>query len=123
MTKPLTIAQYRALKGREPRMKYGSVRQKRDGITFDSKREAARYEELKLMERAGAISGLRVHPVYPLQVAGIIIARLVPDFDYVEGVSSVVEDVKSEPTKTPVWRLKWRMAKALYPNADWRTVS
>ncbi len=28
-----------------------------DGITFDSKKEAARYQELKLMLRAGAITG------------------------------------------------------------------
>lgn len=30
-----------------------------DGISFDSKREAKRYEELKLLERAGKITDLR----------------------------------------------------------------
>lgn len=39
--------------------KYGSRKVTVDGITFDSKREAARYQELKLLERAGKISDLR----------------------------------------------------------------
>lgn len=39
--------------------KYGSRKVTVDGITFDSKKEAARYQELKLLERAGQISNLR----------------------------------------------------------------
>lgn len=41
------------------RSKYGARKTVVDGITFDSKREAERYSELKLLERAGKIEGLR----------------------------------------------------------------
>ena len=35
------------------RRKYGNTKITVDGIQFDSKREAARYQELKLLERYG----------------------------------------------------------------------
>ena len=38
--------------------KYGNKRTTIDGITFASKREATRWCDLKLMERAGLIRGL-----------------------------------------------------------------
>lgn len=41
------------------RRKYGNTKITVDGIQFDSKREAARYQELKLLERAGVISFLQ----------------------------------------------------------------
>jgi hypothetical protein len=37
-----------------------------DGIRFDSKREARRYQELKLLEKAGEIHALELQPVFPL---------------------------------------------------------
>lgn len=46
--------------------KYGSRKVTIDGITFDSKKEAARYQELKLLERAGEISNLRRQVKYVL---------------------------------------------------------
>ena len=41
------------------RRKYGNTKITVDGIQFDSKREEARYQELKLLERAGVISFLQ----------------------------------------------------------------
>ena len=38
-----------------------------DGITFDSKSEAKRYEELKLLQRGGAIQNLSLQPRFMLQ--------------------------------------------------------
>jgi len=40
------------------RSKYRNRKTVVDGITFDSKREAARWQELKLLERAGEITEL-----------------------------------------------------------------
>jgi len=48
------------------RNKYGAVRTKVDGIKFDSKAEARRYGELKLLERGGYIRELKIHPSYPI---------------------------------------------------------
>lgn len=47
-------------------MKYGNKKVKLDGIAFDSKREAARYAELKLLERAGAINQLELQKEFIL---------------------------------------------------------
>lgn len=46
--------------------KYGSRKVTVDGITFDSKKEAVRYRQLKLLERAGEISDLRLQVKYVL---------------------------------------------------------
>ena len=47
--------------------KYGNRKVTIDGITFDSKREMKRYCELKLLEKAGEISGLELQPEFDIQ--------------------------------------------------------
>ena len=37
-----------------------------DGIRFASQREGSRYRELKLLEKAGQITGLELQPVFEL---------------------------------------------------------
>ena len=49
--------------------KYKSVKVTVDGIVFDSKREAKRYGELKIMQQAGLIELLETQPVYKLMKA------------------------------------------------------
>jgi hypothetical protein len=52
--------------------RYGNVNKiEHDGITFDSKREFLRYQDLKILERAGEIRELKVHPKYPIIIADI----------------------------------------------------
>ena len=46
--------------------KYNSRKAVVDGITFDSGREAERYSQLKLLERAGKISWLRLQVRFEL---------------------------------------------------------
>lgn len=46
--------------------KYRSKKVVLDGITFDSKKEAKRYTELKLLERAGKIRDLRLQVKFQL---------------------------------------------------------
>lgn len=48
------------------RSKYGSRKVTINGITFDSRKEAARYQELKLLERAGEIRDLKRQVKYVL---------------------------------------------------------
>lgn len=92
--------------------KYGAKKTVVDGITFASKAEARRYGELKLLEKAGEIRHLELQPKFDLTVNGEKIGRYVADFRYREGTESVVEDVKG--FKTPVYRLKKALVKALY---------
>ncbi|MDE6182522.1 MAG: DUF1064 domain-containing protein [Eubacteriales bacterium] len=47
--------------------KYNNKKIKIDGIKFDSKAEAKRYQQLKLMEQAGLIKDLVLQPKFLLQ--------------------------------------------------------
>lgn len=47
-------------------MKYGNKKITVDGITFDSKKEANRYCELKTLERSGAIINLEMQKTFEL---------------------------------------------------------
>ena len=87
------------------------------GIVFDSKKEMLRYQELELMERAGAISGLQRQPPFELHVKGIKIGTYKADFLYVDNADgcSVVEDVKGgSATKTPLYKWKKKHVEAEY---------
>ena len=95
--------------------KFSAVRTTVDGITFASKREAARYGELKLLERAGEISRLSLQPEFVITINGVKICKYIADFRYVDRQKGmiVVEDVKG--VKTAVYRLKKKMTEAFYP--------
>ena len=89
--------------------KYRNKKTSIDGIRFDSKREANRYIELKLLERAGAIKDLKRQVPYILidkSRYGRAI-KYVADFVYYEDDKLVVEDVKG--VRTPVYKLKKRL--------------
>ncbi len=95
--------------------KYRAVKTEVDGIMFDSKREAARYMELMLMQKAGEISHLELQPEYQCIINGKKICTYRGDFRYFTKKNSVVEDVKSPYTaKNPVYRLKKKLVEALY---------
>lgn len=47
-------------------MKYGNKKVTQDGIFFDSKKEARRYAELKMMLRAGLISDIELQKPFEL---------------------------------------------------------
>jgi ribosomal protein S8 len=99
---------------REP--KYHSTRTQIDGIWFDSKKEANRYSELRVMEKSGEISGLTLQPEYQLQPGftydgkkeRAIVYRA--DFRYSKDGKIIVEDVKaSSRFKTNIYKLKRKM--------------
>ena len=100
------------------RSKYGAKKINIDGETFDSKKEAKRWKELKLREDLGLISDLRRQVKYILVPAqrepdtvgsrggvhkGRVIEREVAyyaDFVYQQDGRTVVEDVKGMRTET-----------------------
>lgn len=88
------------------RSKYNATKTLLDGITFDSGKEAKRYQELSLMLKAGQIFCLQVHVRFPIPGN----AHYEGDFVYLdEQLNPVIEDVKSEPTKTRLYRLKKKL--------------
>jgi len=103
--------------GASARRKYHNQPVEIDGHRFDSKTEAARYQELRVAEQAGAICCLEIHPRFPLVVHEQDCGFYEADFAYVVKGSDerVVEDVKSKATaKLPTCRLKARLLWALY---------
>ena len=94
--------------------KFGSKKVERDGHKFDSKKEAGRYTELKILQRAGMISELRLQVPFlliPSQYEnGRCIEReckYIADFTYREDGEFIVEDAKG--MKTDVYRIKKKL--------------
>lgn len=95
--------------------KYHSRKTSMAGIVFDSKKEAARYQELRLMERGGLIHDLEHQVAFTLipsqkNELGRTIERpvtYVADFVYKEGSRQVVEDCKG--VRTPAYIIKRKM--------------
>ena len=114
--------------------KYNSRKTLIDGITFDSRKEAARYRELMLLQRAGQISNLRLQVRFELipaqyAVTGEVYSKgprkgrpkrgkcienavvYVADFVYTENGRTIVEDTKGMRTKDYIIKRKlfrWR---------------
>lgn len=83
-----------------------------DGVRFDSKAEAKRWGELKLLNQAGTIRGLVRQQERIIWVNGVLICRYRSDFEYYENGELVVEDVKG--VKTPDYRIKKLLMEAVY---------
>jgi Protein of unknown function (DUF1064) len=93
--------------------KYGNRKTEVDGFIFDSKREANRYQELKLWERSGEISRLELQPAFDLLVmGGKSVGKYIADFRYLKDGKEVIEDVKG--MKTDIYRLKKKIVEAVY---------
>jgi hypothetical protein len=99
-----------------------------DGIRFASKAEARRYTELKLLERAGEITGLKlqpkfeIHPAFRLRGKRHQAVHYIGDFEYYQkgGFERIVEDVKGHPTD--LFKLKAKMFMCRYPHIELRIV-
>ena len=94
--------------------KYRAIKTEVDGIWFASKKEAKRYQELRLLEEAGEITHLELQPIYEINYKGEKICKYQADFRYFDQKKRmrVVEDVKG--MKTPVYRLKKKLVEAFY---------
>lgn len=89
--------------------KYGNIKTTTsDGITHDSIREANRWCELKLLERAGKISDLQRQVKFELlpKQDGERAVYYIADFVYVENGREVVEDAKGKRTKEYILKRK-----------------
>ena len=124
--------------------KYRAIKTTVDGITFDSKKEAKRYTELKLLEKTGMITHLELQPTYDITINGAKICKYKADFRYFtvrqenreqytnskgewivatmtgDKEGQIVEDVKG--FKTPIYRLKKKLVEACYPGTQIKEV-
>jgi len=119
----ITPEEYRAM-AKPTRNKYNARKVHADGYTFDSQDEYRRYKELLILQAAGEIKDLYVHPRYPLQPAFIDndgtryrSIHYTADFLYrhIPTARWIVEDVKSEATaKSEAFRIRWRLFRRMH---------
>ena len=98
--------------------KYRSQKVTINGEAFDSKREAARYQVLLMLQRTGVISDLQRQVKYVLIPAQRINGKVVErecaykaDFVYVQDGVTVVEDAKGMRTKDYIIKRKLMLEK------------
>ena len=117
------------------RSKYGNRKTVVDGITFDSKKEANRFRELQLLERAGKITALQRQVKYVLIPTqrefsneiykkgahqghfkpGQVLEKecsYIADFAYIQDGAYVVEDTKG--VRTEAYKIKWKLMLERY---------
>lgn len=95
-----------------PPSKYRNKKTEVDGILFHSKREAARYQDLKTLERAGAIRDLRLQVPFIFELNDVRICKYFADFVYRENGREIVEDSKGKRTKD--YMIKRKLMKAFF---------
>jgi Protein of unknown function (DUF1064) len=119
-TETLTLEQYRKEIGQPSKQgrNRANVPTEVDGERFPSKKQANRYQDLKLMQKAGKIRKLRREVLFPLIVNGwpIYEGGYRADATYYETVGDLevyrVEDSKGFATET--YLHKKRLMKAIY---------
>ena len=113
MTDTMTADEFNALKAK-PKPKYRNEKTEIDGIRFDSKAEARRYQYLKSRLDDGEIESMVLQPKYAIEVNGIKICTYIADFRYryFGSETEIVEDVKG--VRTPAYRLKKKLMKAVH---------
>ncbi len=96
--------------------KYRAIPTVVDNVRFASKKEAARYLELKTLAKCGIIRDLELQIPFALKVNGILVATYVCDFRYTDASMNrtVIEDTKG--MRTPVYKLKAKLFAACYPD-------
>lgn len=117
------------------RSKYGNRKTVVDGITFDSKKEANRFRELQLLERAGKIMALQRQVKYVLIPTqrestneiykkgahqghfkpGKVLEKecsYIADFAYIQDGAYVVEDTKG--VRTEAYKIKRKLMLERY---------
>ncbi len=104
--------------------KYKNKKVAVDGIEFDSKREAKRYGQLKLLEKAKLIKELELQKTFELQPSfkknGKTYRSITykADFYYYDNHLNryVVEDTKG--FKTDTYKIKKKMFEYVYPELE-----
>lgn len=107
--------------------KYKNKKTQVDMYVFDSAKEAKRYKELKLLERAGKIRNLELQPHFLLQDSfkknGRTYRKIeyIADFKYIENGRTIVEDVKG--LQTDVFKLKHKLFEKIYPELELKIIT
>lgn len=109
---------FEAVSQQPKKNKFSSEKTVVDDNTFDSKREAKRYKELKLLLKAGKIAFLARQVEFQLNVGGTHSMVYKADFVYTDSLTGqqvcevIVEDVKG--FETNVFKKKEKLMKKIH---------
>jgi hypothetical protein len=105
----------------EKQYKYHNKKTIVDEITFDSRKEADYYIQLKLMKVGNMIKDFTRQVVLPLNVNGFLICKIILDFQIINPDGSIIfVDIKGFDKKTGKfistsdWKIKRKLAEAIY---------
>ncbi len=89
------------------RNKHGAIKKTVDGYKFDSKKEAEVYGKFKILQQAGKISNLDIHPSFVIFLNGRKICKVILDFMYYDLLEKRYKyiDVKGFDKKTSKFRV------------------
>ena len=122
---------HHTFKKQEKKSKYKNVKVTRsltngDVVTFDSKREAKRFDALYVMAKQGHIKNLTLQPEYEIiptcKHNGTTLRKIkyIADFRYEKNGKIIVEDAKG--FHTDVYQLKKRLFLIQNPDIDFREI-
>ena len=109
----MSSAEYRA-NGKPSRNKYGARKTVVDGITFDSKAEAAYYASLRLRYLADEVVSVELQKPYPLTINGFVVGVYKADFAFHDVPAGKYRVIDVKGKDTPLSKLKRKMVKAIY---------
>lgn len=101
----------------QPKSKYQNEKITVNEITYDSKLEADRHFQLKILERKGEIKNLKYHKRIELIPKSQYGQAIYYEADFVYETKKgkkVIEDCKCKATKTALYRLKKRLIAERY---------
>ncbi len=99
----------------ERKHKYNATKTTVDGRVFDSKREAAVYQDLKQRQQDGEIAEIEFQPAFPLIVNGRAVARPYrADFRIVETMTQTTRIIDVKGYDEPYCKLRRKLAEAIH---------
>lgn len=97
------------------RNKFGAVKQTYRGYSYDSKLEAQYASQLDWMIKAKEVEKWERQVKISLDINGVHIANYFIDFK-VYFTDGRIEFHEVKGAETEVWKMKWKISKALYPD-------
>jgi hypothetical protein len=118
-TPQISIEEFKALKGKKGPSKYNAEIVEYRDKKYDSKGEMEYAVKLDWRKKAGEI--IEIIPQYPIKIIvnGVFICNYVIDFK-ITLANGDVEYHEYKGCETDIWKLKWKLVHALYP--DWKFI-
>lgn len=101
------------------RHKFGAIKTAVGDLVFPSKLEASGFSELLLLEKSGIIKDLELQKELVITVAGKQICIYYSDYFFTKTCNGKQTVGEAKGRATADFRLKWKLAQAIYPQYDY----